>query len=42
VNSLGGNLQRFGFEPLAKTETLHKIIEEMGTAETKETASRDS
>jgi hypothetical protein len=42
VNSLAGNLQRFGFERLTRTETLQEIIEEMGAAETKETASTDS
>jgi len=30
VNSLTGNLQRFGFERVAKVETLQEIIEEMG------------
>jgi hypothetical protein len=30
VNSLTGNLQRFGFEKVAKVETLQEIIEEMG------------
>jgi hypothetical protein len=29
VNSLTGNLQRFGFERVAKVETLQKIIDEM-------------
>ena len=30
VNSLTGNLQRFGFEKTAKVETLQEIINEMG------------
>jgi hypothetical protein len=30
VNSLTGNLQRFGFEKVTKVETLQEIIEEMG------------
>jgi 50S ribosomal subunit-associated GTPase HflX len=30
VNSLTSNLQRFGFERVAKVETLQEIIEEMG------------
>jgi hypothetical protein len=30
VNSLSGNLQRFGFEKTSKVETLQDIIEEMG------------
>jgi hypothetical protein len=30
VNSLTGNLQRFGFERVAKVETLQEIIGEMG------------
>jgi len=30
VNSLTGNLQRFGFEKTAKVETLQEIIDEMG------------
>jgi hypothetical protein len=30
VNSLTGDLQRFGFEKAAKAETLQDIIEEMG------------
>jgi hypothetical protein len=30
VNSLTGNLQRFGFERAAKVETLQEIIDEMG------------
>jgi hypothetical protein len=30
VNSLSGNLQRFGFEKVTKVETLQEIIEEMG------------
>jgi hypothetical protein len=29
VNSLTGNLQRFGFERISKTETLQEIIDEM-------------
>jgi hypothetical protein len=33
VNSLAGKLQRFGFERVAKAETLQEIIEEMGEAE---------
>jgi hypothetical protein len=32
VNSLTGNLQRFGFERATKTETLQEIIDEMGEA----------
>ena len=32
VNSLTGNLQRFGFEKTGKTESLQDIIEEMGKA----------
>jgi hypothetical protein len=30
VNSLTGNLQRFGFDKVTKSETLHDIIAEMG------------
>ena len=30
VNSLTANLQQFGFEKVAKVETLQEIIEEMG------------
>jgi hypothetical protein len=30
VNSLTSNLQRFGFERVAKVETLQEIIDEMG------------
>jgi hypothetical protein len=30
VNSLTGNLQRFGFEKVTKVETLQEIIEDMG------------
>ena len=30
VNSLAGNLQRFGFEKAGKTESLQEIIAEMG------------
>ena len=30
VNSLAGNLQRFGFEKAGKTESLQEIIDEMG------------
>ena len=30
VGSLSANLQRFGFEKVAKVETLQEIIEEMG------------
>lgn len=30
VNSLMGNLQRFGFEKVARIETLQEIIDEMG------------
>jgi hypothetical protein len=30
VNSVTSNLQRFGFERVAKVETLQEIIEEMG------------
>jgi hypothetical protein len=33
VNSLTGNLQRFGFERVAKTETLQEIIAEMSETE---------
>jgi hypothetical protein len=33
VNSLTGNLQRFGFEKAGKTESLQEIIDEMGNAE---------
>jgi len=29
VNSLTGNLQRFGFEKVARVETLQEIIDEM-------------
>ena len=32
VNSLTGNLQRFGFDKVTKGETLQDIIEEMGEA----------
>ena len=34
VNSLTGNLQRFGFERVSKSETLKEIIEEMSESET--------
>ena len=34
VNSLAGNLQRFGFEKVSKSESLQEIIEEMGEPET--------
>ncbi len=34
VNSLAGNLQRFGFERISKTESLQEIIEEMNEAAT--------
>jgi len=30
VNSLTGNLQRFGFERIIKTETLQDMFDEMG------------
>jgi hypothetical protein len=30
VNSLTGNLQRFGFQKVAKLESLQEIIDEMG------------
>ena len=40
VNSLTGNLQRFGFERVAKVETLRDIVEEMN--ETSEAASQES
>jgi hypothetical protein len=30
VNSLTGNLQRFGFDKVTKSETLHDIIAKMG------------
>jgi hypothetical protein len=33
VNSLTGNLERFGFEKTAKAETLQGIIEEIGEAD---------
>jgi hypothetical protein len=33
VNSLTGNLQRFGFERISKVETLQEIINEMGEDE---------
>lgn len=33
VNSLTGNLQRFGFEKVAKVETLREIIEEIGESD---------
>jgi hypothetical protein len=33
VNSLTGNLQRFGFERASKAESLQEIINEMGSAE---------
>ena len=33
VNSLTGNLHRFGFDRASKAETLQDIIEEMGEAE---------
>jgi hypothetical protein len=33
VNSLTGNLQRFGFEKASKAESLHDIIEEMSEAD---------
>jgi hypothetical protein len=38
VNSLTGNLQRFGFEKAPKIESLEEIIEEMS----EDTASLDS
>lgn len=34
VTSLTGNLQRFGFERVAKVETLQEIIDEMGSGTT--------
>jgi hypothetical protein len=40
VNSLSGNLQRFGFERVSKAETLQDIIEEMNDAEIEHTAIR--
>jgi hypothetical protein len=33
VNSLTGNLQRFGFERNSRTESLQEIIEEMGNGD---------
>lgn len=39
VNSLTGNLQRFGFEKASKAETLQDIIEEMGGADAEDTMS---
>ena len=30
VNSLTGNLQRFGFEKVARVETLQEILDDMG------------
>ena len=39
VNSLTGNLQRFGFEKQSKAETLQEIIEEMGETENTATTS---
>jgi hypothetical protein len=33
VNSLTGNLERFGFEKTAKAETLQEIIEEISEAD---------
>jgi len=41
VNSLTSNLQRFGFEKQPKAETLQDIIDEMGEAETENTAAVD-
>jgi hypothetical protein len=40
VNSLSGNLQRFGFDKASKVETLQDIIEEMNDAEIEHTAIR--
>jgi hypothetical protein len=40
VNSLTGNLQRFGFEKVAKIETLQEIIDEM--SEDDETSANSS
>jgi hypothetical protein len=40
VNSLSGNLQRFGFDKASKVETLQHIIEEMNDAEIEHTAIR--
>jgi hypothetical protein len=40
VNSLSGNLQRFGFERVSKAETLQDIMEEMNDAEIEHTAIR--
>jgi hypothetical protein len=37
VNSLTGNLQRFGFERTSKAESLQEIIDEMGEANTEQT-----
>jgi hypothetical protein len=37
VNSLTGNLQRFGFERTSKPETLQEIINEMSEANTEQT-----
>jgi hypothetical protein len=39
VNSLTGNLQRFGFEKASKAETLQDIIEEMSEADAEDTMS---
>jgi hypothetical protein len=41
VNSLTGNLQRFGFDRVAKVESLQEIIAEMDSG-TSENSSRDS
>jgi hypothetical protein len=42
VNSLSGNLQRFGFDKASKVETLQDIIEEMNDAEIEHAGSRDT
>lgn len=42
VNSLTGNLQRFGFEKLAPVETLQEIIEGMGETHSEQSATPDS
>jgi hypothetical protein len=36
VNSLTGNLQRFGFERVAKVESLQEIIDEMSENESRQ------
>jgi hypothetical protein len=42
VNSLTGNLQRFGFEKVAKLETLQEIIDEMADDGTSENSNQDA